>query len=236
MTLSSHAKRALPALLVATLALTACGGSGRSAADIHPREGYDDLVVQDSHTRTMLLAADPTFGPDHFVYASVKIPENYLADGAIHLTNGRELRIVSPHAFKAYSGKALTVEEAEDVIARARTLDASADEFLVLVRTMRKVLEDRAAAVADAKVRAIDRAEWRRSERHLARNQEAFDQLVARREELSVDMQTELGQLDAMLANLQQAREALEAEERAMRGPGADDSDETDATGSEEGD
>ncbi|MFW5828723.1 MAG: hypothetical protein ACOCXA_00545 [Planctomycetota bacterium] len=198
--------------------LGGCGDAPRQQVEKPFPGGYDDIVVQDTHTRTMLLAADPTFGPDHFVYASVKIPENYLADGAIHLTNGRELRIVSPHAFKAYTGTALSVEEAEDVIARAHALDASADEFLDLVREMRQVLSDRAAAVHDAKVRAYDEADLRRSERHLSRTEQEFAQVSRQRQVLSEEVTEELALLDEMLQDLAERRRALTMAEASLDG------------------
>ena len=179
-------------------------------------ESYDDIVLDDVQQRKLLLSTDPGYGPDHVVMVSVRIPEAYYADGAVHLSGGREIHLVPPHAWNTYSGSALTASEAAEVIARAGAIDAASEEYLAGIRQLRALLEEQAVAVEDAKADAYRRAELRRSERHLARSQEELSQLQQQREQFEEQIDREAQRLDQETARLRQRRAAVEEERAAV--------------------
>jgi hypothetical protein len=130
-------------LLPATCLTLLLGGCSDRTTQRH-----DHIVLDREALRDLVLVTDPTFGPDHLVVHAARVPEAYYADGAIHLTNGRELRIVQPHAWNAYSGTALTMQEAQQVLDRARAIESAQADQRATIRRLRELLE--AAQVAPA--------------------------------------------------------------------------------------
>lgn len=95
-------------LIAALCGLAISGCSSRSAIDTVQLSPEDDVFLGQS-----------PYGLDSSVVVLAKVPAAKYQGGAIVLTGGRELLIVQPHAWRGYTGTAVTTEEAGQRTQRA---------------------------------------------------------------------------------------------------------------------
>jgi hypothetical protein len=117
-------------LAAATLLLGGCG-EPRSAIDTVPVGPEDDVFI-----------GQTPYALDHSVVVLRNCPPAVQSDGAIVLTGGRELVVVTPNAWRGYTGTAMTTEEADRRIRRANNAAAASRRLSTAVTNTDDALED----------------------------------------------------------------------------------------------
>jgi hypothetical protein len=118
----------LSVLLIAGLLASGC--SSRSAVD----------TVTLSPEEDVFLAQSP-YALDSSVVVLAKVPPARYQGGAIVLTGGRELVVVSPHAWRGYTGTALTTEEAVQRTQRAEQTGVESAKVAQAMNDLNRELE-----------------------------------------------------------------------------------------------
>jgi hypothetical protein len=90
------------------------------------------------------------------------VPKARYANGAITITNGYELRVVSPEAWRAYTGTALSADDAERLLARAERLDQGVRDLGAAASDLRSYLDGRARDARSESERLEAESEARR--------------------------------------------------------------------------
>ncbi len=141
-------------------ALAVLGGCG---ADRH---ASDDLPLTPQQEHDVFLASD-NLGPDTDVIVLANVPKARYENGAIVLTGGKQLYVVQPHAWRTYTGTALSAEEAQREIARAERLDVAIKDIAAAASELKQYLEGRSSEAAHASARLQEEDATRRSGQEL---------------------------------------------------------------------
>ena len=145
------------ARVTAGLAVAALlGGCG---ADRHAR---DDLPLTPQQEHDVFLASD-NLGPDTDVIILANVPKARYENGAIVLTGGKQLYVVQPHAWRTYTGTALSAEEARGEVARAERLEVAISDIAAAASELKRYLEGRSSEAAHASARLQEEDATRRS-------------------------------------------------------------------------
>jgi hypothetical protein len=128
-----HTHNILPFLLVIA-ALSGC--AARRAHNI-------DTIRLTPEQEKDVFVASGNLGPETSVIVLSAAPKTRYENGAIVITGGRELHVVQPHAWRTYTGTAISAEEAARLIARAERLEVAIRDVGAAASDLRLYLESR---------------------------------------------------------------------------------------------
>lgn len=134
----NHRMRHLRLVPVVALA-AAIAGCGDDPRGHH----VDTIYLTPEQEKDVFLASTDNLGPETSVVVLAEAPKARYVNGAIVISNGRELRVVQPHAWRTYTGTALSAEEARRMIDRAERLDQSLRDVGAAADDLRRYLDER---------------------------------------------------------------------------------------------
>ena len=126
-------------LCLCAIALLMGGCDSRSAKDTVNVKDEDDIFLGQS-----------PYGLDQSVVVLARVPQAIYSGGAIVLTGGRELVIVQPHAWRGYTGLALTAEEAQQQTLRAKQTTTAAEDLNGAMEELNRALGNYKTSVQDS--------------------------------------------------------------------------------------
>src|SRR4051812_34103137 len=141
--------RPVPAVAIAGAIAAALAGCGDDARTHH----LDSIYLEPAQEKDVFVASTAGLGPDTDVVVLAEAPKARYQNGAIVLTGGRELAVVQPHAWRVYTGTAISTEEARRTIDRDERLDQAPRDVGAAADEMRKSLESRAENARKASAR-----------------------------------------------------------------------------------
>lgn len=151
--------------------LIGCGARGETNPN-----NIDAIYLTPEQERDVFIG-QTRFGPEHSVIVLAQVPQVRYENGAIVLTGGREMEIVQPHAWREFTGTAVTVEEARRLVARAERLEQNISDMAVSAANLKSFLQDR-SDIAHRQVKNAQEAE-------IERRQEQERQRIERMQALS---------------------------------------------------
>lgn len=183
------------ALIVPALALLA-GCGARNETNPH---AVDSIYLDEKQERDIFVSSN-NLGPETSVVVLANVPKAKYENGAIVLTGGKQLMIVQPHAWRTYTGTAISTEEAERIINRAERLDQTIRDLSDATSDLRSYLDDRATG-------ARKEIEWQREEEAHRRAD-----LERRRQERAATVGRVQRQYETEIMELESARDRLLAQ------------------------
>lgn len=128
--------------ITTAILLAACAVAGGCSRSANP-QAVDTIRLTPEQERDLFVSSD-NLGPETSVILLANVPKARYTNGVIAITNGRELRVVAPHAWRTYTGTALAAEDAERLLARAERLDQGLRDLGAAAGDLRSYLDSRA--------------------------------------------------------------------------------------------